>query len=90
MTLSAYKRLVAVGSFMRVENYMAPMLNGVRRVMRVQSNAFTTEHPLKPGVESWTWWPKASLVKPIDARSFELLDENGKPWAKFELVDAKG
>lgn len=91
MTLSSYKKLIAVGTMLRIENMRFPALNGERPVVKVQGNAFVTKHPTKPesgGI--WFYWPKASKIKPVDAKTFEVLDfaDNGgsDAWLRVEVL----
>lgn len=89
MTLSAYKKRITVGAKLRVENYRFPHMSGDRSVIKVQGNAFVTEHPTKSGSGGvWMYWPKAALIKPIDESSFEVIDDyDGKPFVKFSILE---
>lgn len=91
MNLSSYKKLIAVGTMLKVENLRFPNLNGVRPVVKVQSNAFVTKHPTKPESSGiWFYWPKASKIKPVDAKTFEVLDfadtGGSDVWLRVEVV----
>lgn len=75
-SITAWRKALQPGDTLRVVNHDFPEMNGIRPVMRVQSNAFTTRYVRPNGevVESWFYFPKAAEMRlSADGRTLTRL-----------------
>lgn len=90
MSYTAFRRRIKPGVKLRIENARYPRLNREVRVVKVQTNAFTSPATRADGspVESWLYWPKAACANVIDADTITLTDDGVEgPWLTLTVLE---
>lgn len=87
-TLADFKRRLAPGVRLHIENHVRPQASRDTEVLRVQTKQFTTRGWKDDGseVESWMTLPPAAAFEPVDANTARLLEPGGGGWKPFVTV----
>lgn len=94
-SITAWRKALQQGDTLRVINHDYPEMNGIRDVMRVQGNAFTTRYVRPNGevVESWFYYPKTSEMRlSDDGRTLTRLhvagtNKQGDPSLSYTVLE---
>ena len=89
-SITAWRKALAVGDTLRVVNHEAPHCNGIRPVLRVQGNGFTTLFTRSDGeqVETWSYYlPAKQMCLSPDGRTLTKLDENGNESISYTVLE---
>jgi hypothetical protein len=91
-SITAWRKALQVGDTLRVINREAPQCDGIRPVMRVQGNAFTTLFVRSDGeeVESWSYYlPAKQMRLSDDGRTLIKLDANGNESISYTVLEGE-
>jgi hypothetical protein len=97
LSFAAFKKLLQVGTLIRVTNFAHDDISGERPVTRVKGNAIASRAVRKSTSEvideSWHYWPSAAHVKceVIDGVPTYLTSERSgevttSPWMMIEVI----
>lgn len=89
-SITAWKKALQQGDTLRVVNRERPEADGIRDVMRVQGNAFTTRFIRADGeeVESWSYYlPAKQMRLSADGRTLTKLDSHGNESISFTVLE---
>jgi hypothetical protein len=89
-SITAWRKALRQGDTLRVVNHDAPQCNGIRPVLRVQGNAFTTLFVRSDGeeVETWSYYlPAKQMRLSPDGRTLTKLDQDGNESISYTVLE---